>query len=238
MHKECVFVTLTYDEMRLPEDEKLQKRDVQLWLKRLRKRLAPGRFRYFCCGEYGERTGRPHYHAILFGVSVCMANAIRGAWDKGFVEVSEFNVKRARYVARYTVKKLSSVDGDKAEFRLMSRKPGLALGAIQEIMKSTWKQDFVFGGYRAMSDVDGNVIRRPVPTSVRIEGRRWALDRYLIGRFRKLVDVESDAAGLMALRHLAALAHDHDPGQKIVDGEARKTAEVRTRRDARPHGHL
>ena len=34
--------------------------------KRLRDRVGYGRFRFYACGEYGETTNRPHYHAILF----------------------------------------------------------------------------------------------------------------------------------------------------------------------------
>ena len=39
--------------------------DVQKFLKRLR-RAYKGKLRYFCAGEYGEQTARPHYHLILF----------------------------------------------------------------------------------------------------------------------------------------------------------------------------
>lgn len=48
------FVTLTYDEEHLPPDGSLRKRDLQLYLKRLRRRLP---FRFFAAGEYGERGG-------------------------------------------------------------------------------------------------------------------------------------------------------------------------------------
>lgn len=52
----------------------LSKRDIQLFLKILRKKLYDEfqqtnkcyRFRYFVVGEYGETLFRPHYHAILF----------------------------------------------------------------------------------------------------------------------------------------------------------------------------
>lgn len=43
--------------------------DVQVFLKRLRSKsdyLNYGKFRFFCCGEYGETTLRPHYHLVLF----------------------------------------------------------------------------------------------------------------------------------------------------------------------------
>lgn len=80
------FITLTYAPEHLPEGRTLVHRHFQLFMKRLRKRVAPQRFRFFMCGEYGKvcevcdlsrkrcqcvefrpTLGRPHYHAILFG---------------------------------------------------------------------------------------------------------------------------------------------------------------------------
>lgn len=71
-HKHCTFITLTYDDEHLPDNAELSMRDVQLYMKRLRKRLSKEgtRIRYFCAGEYGENgTKRPHYHLIIFGIS-------------------------------------------------------------------------------------------------------------------------------------------------------------------------
>lgn len=42
----------------------LNKRDVQLFLKRLRN--AGFHFQYFGCGEYGDLSARPHYHLLIF----------------------------------------------------------------------------------------------------------------------------------------------------------------------------
>lgn len=59
-------VTLTFDDDHLPYPPTLDVRDWQLFAKRVRKRLGP--FRYYHCGEYGEKYGRPHYHGLLFGL--------------------------------------------------------------------------------------------------------------------------------------------------------------------------
>ena len=64
----AMFVTLTYGDRQVPEDG-LCKRDVQLFMKKLRKRCG-GRLRYFCTGEYGSKKGRPHYHLLLFNVRI------------------------------------------------------------------------------------------------------------------------------------------------------------------------
>ena len=65
---ENCFVTLTYGRDCVPANGSLEHRDFQLFLKRVRKSLAVP-VRYFMCGEYGPKNGRPHYHACLFNVS-------------------------------------------------------------------------------------------------------------------------------------------------------------------------
>ena len=32
--------------------------------------LGERRIKYFACGEYGNNTHRPHYHAIIYGVGL------------------------------------------------------------------------------------------------------------------------------------------------------------------------
>lgn len=79
---QCWFVTLTYDEDHVPRSAygdpetgeaqpsmTLSKRDLQLFMKRLRKN-ANVPIRFFACGEYGPQTMRPHYHVILFGLQL------------------------------------------------------------------------------------------------------------------------------------------------------------------------
>lgn len=61
------FLTLTYNEAHLPKNGDLCRRDLQLFIKRLRKRISPVKIRYFYCGEYGSEKGRCHYHLIVFG---------------------------------------------------------------------------------------------------------------------------------------------------------------------------
>lgn len=85
MHKEACFLTLTYNDENLPPGNSLVHRDIQLFLKRLRKYLLRPKtksnraeteignskpikkIRYYMCGEYGDKTKRAHYHMCLFG---------------------------------------------------------------------------------------------------------------------------------------------------------------------------
>lgn len=77
------FLTLTYDESRVPRNEQgyatLNKQDVQKFIKRVRKHAGKrGKgIRYFAVGEYGEQTERPHYHIIIFNAPI---DAIEKAW--------------------------------------------------------------------------------------------------------------------------------------------------------------
>ncbi len=152
------FVTLTYDDTNLPlcTDNRcdrdcgfgidsflptLQKRDLQLFFKRLRK--SGKSFRYFACGEYGDRTCRPHYHCILFnlglldltlysnknGVQYYTSDFLTDVWKKGNVIVTRYEYGTGAYVAKYVQKQFmeswSDDDPRQRPFLLMSRKPGI-----------------------------------------------------------------------------------------------------------------
>lgn len=113
----CHFITLTYDESSVPtamladfplgqdlqSTNVLCKRDVQLWMKRLRKYLGNHKIRFFLCGEYGSKTLRPHYHAIIFNFpdSLNLRDYLQRSWKKGFVTISSVTPARIAYVAKY-----------------------------------------------------------------------------------------------------------------------------------------
>lgn len=80
-HDSAYFITLTYNDEHVPrgyypdpetgealESMTLSKRDVQLFMKRLRKAFPDDQIRFYCAGEYGPSTMRPHYHLIIFGL--------------------------------------------------------------------------------------------------------------------------------------------------------------------------
>lgn len=138
--KNCLFVTLTYNDMFVPRDKKtnkltLSKRDCQLFIKRLRKRFGNG-IRYFLCSEYGENFARPHYHLLLFNLPIDLTRydwkarlelEIFGIWSKGDVKVDIATDGRVIYCAKYM---LSNLDNNswldrKKPFILTSRRPGL-----------------------------------------------------------------------------------------------------------------
>lgn len=120
LHPVSCFVTLTYDNEHLPAQGQLVYRHFQLFMKRLRKRFP--RVRFFMCGEYGENTWRPHFHAILFGVGfddrvlwrksnsgfdLYRSETLSSLWDLGGAEIGELSVESAQYVAGYCMKKVT-----------------------------------------------------------------------------------------------------------------------------------
>lgn len=99
------FLTLTYDRLHCPINYSLYHRDVQLYMKRLRKSSPDDRVKYFCAGEYGDKGSRPHYHMIIFGYNGD-ANNLTKLWGNGDVDVGICTVASAGYCAGYCYKKL------------------------------------------------------------------------------------------------------------------------------------
>lgn len=134
MWEEKAFVTLTYRDEELPKDG-VSKRELQLFLKRLRKRWQKP-LKYYGCGEYGEKTGRSHYHLIVFGVP-CGShqkgipigkNIWKQCWKKGNVYLGNVSSDSIRYVAQYIDKKMYSDlrQERNQEFQICSQGIGLS----------------------------------------------------------------------------------------------------------------
>lgn len=167
-HEKCCFLTLTYNDDNVPTTDwndirspvkqfdvgigslpelTLRPRDVQLFMKRLRRRLeyhyGIKGIRFFAVGEYGGRTHRPHYHVLIFGWSpadliyhkmhkghvVYRSPLIEDLWPLGFSSVSDVSPFVAKYAARYVTKKFARLrDSDcdclVPEFTLQSVRRG------------------------------------------------------------------------------------------------------------------
>lgn len=232
--KRSSFITLTYNEKWCPKDYGLNRRDVQLFLKKLRHHL--GMFRYYLAGEYGPENQRPHYHAILFGIDFgndripigrnergdtrYLSPVLERIWGMGRTEVGSVTPASAAYVAKYcTTKKngnlahehyLRHKDGIswhvEPEFALMSLKPGIG---------ATWYR-------RYKSDVF------PSDETV-VEGRQVKTPRY----YDTLLERE-DEEGLSRVKEARLLratenAHDNTPERLRVKEEIMKLRAKTTR---------
>lgn len=138
LYQDNMFLTLTFKHT----NGILEKRPLQLFLKRLRKYISPLKIRYFACGEYGSKGKRPHYHIIIFGYKfpdlylfnkkekLYRSPILEKLWPFGFSSVGvDINFETCKYVAKYMQK--SNING---AFTCMSTKPGIGYDLINKSM--------------------------------------------------------------------------------------------------------
>lgn len=173
MHDHAWFITLTYDNHKIPEHGTLNPADLSLFFRTLRKDHERGTISYYACGEYGDTTERPHYHAVLFGAPfldrtiwndypgnpVWTSEALEHYWPHGLSQFGAVTPGSAAYVAGYVRKKLSKrhhpdaylrVDGDtgelvevQQEFSRMSLNPAVGRRWIEKYWKDVYPADRV-----------------------------------------------------------------------------------------------
>lgn len=152
-HVDNCMVTLTYDSYirdkaghiigeKDPDSSLVvDKRDVQLFIKRLRKwysTYSPNtKIKYLATAEYGNRTHRAHYHVILFGVRfpdvvfykkskrgnlIYTSSTLTELWAHGICTVDSLSITPA--VARYCTKYCAKSRSENT-FMLFSHELGL-----------------------------------------------------------------------------------------------------------------
>lgn len=186
--KKAVFLTLTYNDEHLPVkcqlttgqmEMTLQKRDLTLFFKRLRKKFKDAEIRYYAVGEYGKNTHRPHYHVILFGLGLqdFIDLKIQGrnelgqlyyksdllsetVWKLGFCLISDVSWNTCAYVARYVKKKDYGLVSDEfversrePEYSVMSRDPGIGMYYPKEHKDYSEKTKYYFGDQSGLVEV-------------------------------------------------------------------------------------
>ena len=106
----------------------MAKRDFQLFMKKLRKKMGKKKIRFYHCGEYGPKLGRAHYHACLFGIDfedkkfwkyskpnqaisitskfkLYRSPTLEKLWPHGWSSIGALTFETAAYTARYILKK-------------------------------------------------------------------------------------------------------------------------------------
>ncbi|MDR1337933.1 MAG: hypothetical protein LBJ73_02805 [Rickettsiales bacterium] len=124
------FGNISYDEKSLPRYKSLKISDVEKFWKNIRYHynIKEGELRTLYGGEYGPTRGRPHYHAIAWGLwdkiddlkfykynkhgdELYKSDKIqKKVWKKGIVVLGKANIKTCQYVCRYTRKKAGKKD--------------------------------------------------------------------------------------------------------------------------------
>ena len=176
MWQDSSFITLTYSEEQLPDHGSLNKKHLQDFWKRLRKHLQPSRIRYYACGEYGDNTFRPHYHALVYGwrpqdgepIKKTDSGYLYGSqelnkiWGLGNTSFGEVTFESAGYVARYVMKKINgdmakeryeriTPDGEiidlQPEFQSFSTRPAIGANWLKKYISDVYPHDeVIFNG--------------------------------------------------------------------------------------------
>lgn len=165
MHNESAFCTLTYRNEALTKTSdgaSLVKRELQLFMKRLRK-VRPQGLRFLACGEYGETTLRPHYHVLLLNTSfedmryhkmsgekrLYASAELDALWSHGDCLIGDVEFESCAYVAGYVVKKVTGkraaahYGAREREFQTMSRRPGLGKTYFDRYYQEAYQHDNV-----------------------------------------------------------------------------------------------
>lgn len=142
-----LFITLTYDEEHVPMNEKgmltLRHDDYSKYVKRVRQQLKRDygetvHLSIIGCGEYGNKTGRPHYHLVLHGIPFSwrdtwygLVDSLEKKWKFGFSYIKSCNSEVASYVTKYSLKDLNRrrddyiAQGIEPSFRVYSHGIGM-----------------------------------------------------------------------------------------------------------------
>lgn len=178
-HDSAYFVTLTYDDSHIRVSKyfdpstgeidwnpTLDKRDIQLFFKRLRRAFPDDKIRYYIAGEYGPSTHRPHYHAIIFGLHLSdlvpfgrsetgnqyyISQSLSDIWSLGFVSAEPATEGCCMYTASYVTSKLGK-DPDEdflskgiiPPFSLSSRRPGIGVKYLMEHKDQILENDRIY----------------------------------------------------------------------------------------------
>lgn len=212
----CYFLTITYDEAMVPRSEEglhvVYKKDVQDWIKRLRKRIDndfPGhKIRYFLISEYGPETFRPHYHAVFFNLPYphkfrldpnesLLKKVLEETWKYGFVTVGEPTPARLNYVAAYCIQPKLAFEkvGLQPVFTLMSRNPGIGAIYIDK-----------YKNYHTGKQIENDKVRD-------FNFREYRLPRY----FRNRVYSESDRVRMRAINQELVRSAEQRYSQKLAE---------------------
>lgn len=201
------FITLTYAK----NPDTLQPADMRAFLDALRHRVGYGKFRYYGVGEYGEDNFRPHYHLAMFGWPTCARPRHRGecscfsclpireVWGRGFITNQPLNDGTARYIARYTIKKMTRTDDPRLgnrhpEFARMSLKPGIGQGVVEALSELITRYNLL-------------TPQGDVPVTLRHGTQQMPLGRYLRKQLRKRLGLDERSPHVLSPQ--ASYTHFH-----------------------------
>ena len=111
--------------------------------------------RYLNCGEYGPKTKRPHYHAIIWnfkptdlrryskdrrGYWLFTSDKLNKIWNKGFIIIGDVNAQTCAYVARYCTKKYTRTDEEQERMKKKKQTEFIGASSIGFIGYYYWEK--------------------------------------------------------------------------------------------------
>lgn len=184
------FLTLTYNDQWLPKGNSLNYNDIRRYFTKLRQSDF-GKFRFFVVGEYGEKSSRAHWHAILFGKDPeVWEDTLREKWSRGGMPLGHIFAgtaerKSIQYCAHYTTKKLTKdddprLDGRAPEMARMSKFPPIGDKGFR-LIKTLLETRCGSLGMEAAGDV---------PHDYKIGDKRYPIPRYYREWLREELNIE------------------------------------------------
>lgn len=232
MHPENSFVTLTYDDQHLG-DNKLNYEDFQLFMKRLRKTQNQP-IGFFCTGEYGDKSKRMHWHAILFnyrpkdakkrgttdlGHEVFTSETLDSLWGKGRTEIGSVTFESAGYCARYSAKKLGHGKDSEHEFQPISKKSN------KNAIGKKWIEQY----FNDVFNIGSVVLRDGTTSSIPRYYEKWLKEHQPDVWHRYISNLKQQKISAAQTR-AEAEAHDH---QQMLDKMGLDAGGAQTRNEVK-----
>lgn len=190
---------------------------------------------FYMAGEYGSLYGRPHYHAILFGIAfpdrtyhgrtkaghkLYKSDTLARLWPRGYSSIGDVTFASAAYIARYVTKKRTG-DGNRENYEIIDPETGEIYFRKKEYNQMSRNPGL---GKEWFNQFNSDYIHQD---KIRlIDGREVKPPRYYDKQLKRLDrDIYEHTKHA---RELEALAHAHDnTPERLAVREQVATAQAR-----------
>lgn len=202
------------------EMQELPKNEIHEQFDRNYQRKNKKPIRYINCGEYGPKTKRPHYHAVIFnfkpddlrrfskdrrGYYLYTSKKMEKLWGKGFVIIGNATTETAAYVARYCTKKFARTKEEEQKMKDKKQIEFIGASSLGFIGYYWWinhKEEIKNNGGIFIHGKKGTRLE-PIP---KVMEKRWEQedeDSYLEYKEWKTIDAEKKWKAVLAKTDLS-----------------------------------
>ncbi|AXF52685.1 MAG: replication initiator protein [Microviridae sp.] len=201
MYKDACFYTLTVDPSKLESDELNDlrpdhfKSHIDYLKKKLKRSFGIEDVDWFLSAEYGENGRKaPHYHVCLFGFDFCKydgadapmsgrgnkqfsSDLLQSTWPHGFVRVSPYNSKTAKYTSDYMLSKPSPIEVRKGYYNFFDHDRGILRERLAPYHRSSKSlgRSYVERYFSDIFPSDYCVVSQPGKSSYKVKPPRYYL---------------------------------------------------------------